>query len=532
MLSITELINLYENGTNGELRNKLNIICKSNTYKEKKLLNYALGCDNTEFINYILNTHNVCLTINQLKKIISNSKWHDIFKIALENNQILRDKIINIFGSHRYNLIMFFIDFDNYELIDIILANLLEKYVVQVLLTVAIMANNIRLIKTLYDTGYNLYPLFGKIIHQINVTAVDSEMDYGHYKKINLETYMYLAELRFDIFADYMSVCEICCNTNSVDVFKYFIDHGINPTDVLQKLVHQYIDDESVLHMIRLLLEDGADPHILTKSDLMALVQMPDSEDIYKYLIDYGLDITEYIHDLSMFAICRNQIDLLKYFIDLIIDIHYDDDILLRFAVYVLNIEIVEVLLENGANIYADNNNILNYTGRHYDSIMEEHLVNSYRHFTNMYPMIKLLIDKGAIINNPGVIFCTMIGKIHGEIPDREFTIPILRTLLDCGIDLNNKIEICGCHIYVIQACIYFESIELVKLCLEYGADPFVDNNTSLKCAIMFKCTDIIKLLLDLGVIFNPEWKVKTSQKIVNLLAEYQITNHKLRISK
>lgn len=517
MTTITELINLYENRIN---------------YEEKKLLNYAIKHDNTEFINYILNTHNVCLSINQLKKIISNPKWHNILKLSLENNQILRDKIITIFGSHRYDLVTFFIDFDNYELIDIILTNLLEKYVMRVLLTAAIMANNIRLIKTLCDTGYNLYSLFSKIIYQINVTSVDSEMEYCHYKKINLETYMYLEECGFDIFADYMSVCEICCNTNSVDVFKFFINHGINTTDVLQKLDYLNLDDKCVFEMIKLLLENGANINILTKDDLILLTQMPNSVNIYKYLIDYGLDITEYIHDLSMSVICRNSINLFKYFIDLIIDIHYDNDILLRFAVYMLNIEIFEVLLEHGANIYADNNNILNYIGKHYDDIMKKHILCYYRHFANMYQMIKLLIDKGAVINNPEIIFCSMIGKIHGEIPDREFTIPILRTLLDCGIDLNNKIEVCGSHIYVIQACIYFKNIELVKLCLEYGADPFVDNNTSLKCAIMFKCVDIIKLLLDLGVIFNPEWKVNTSQEIVNLLAEYQITNHKLFISE
>jgi hypothetical protein len=67
---------------------------------------------------------------------------------------------------------------------------------------------------------------------------------------------------------------------------------------------------------------------------------------------------------------------------------------------------------------------------------------------------------------------------------------------------------------------------------LEYGANPFIDNNSSLKLAIAWEILDITKLLLDLGVIFNPEWKVKTSREIVNLLNEYQIFDHKLRISK
>lgn len=529
MLNIKELIDIYENETNDDLY-KINIKSTQNISKKEKLLNYAIKHDNIEFVSYILNTNNIYLTVCKLKKIMSDPKWHDIFKIALENNPILRDKIINIFSDNCYDLNMFFVDFDNYDLIDFILANVLEKKIMCVLLSAAIMANNIKLIKILCDTGYNLYPLLSKVIYRINVTAIDSEMAYGHYKKINLETYMYLEELGFDIFTDYMDVCEICCNTNSVDVFKYFIHCGINPTDVLSKL--DYLGLDNILEMIKLLLENGADINILTKDDLIVLTQMSNATNIYKLLIEYGLDITKYIYDLTMITIIEKYTNLFKYFIDFIIDIHYDDDILLRCAVYMINIEIVESLLEHGANIYADNNNILIYVGKHYDDIMKKYIIGYHsRNFSDMYPMTKFLIDKGAIISNPGIIFCSLIGKIDGEIPNRELVVPVLRILLDQGIDFHNEIEVSGGKFYILFACIYFKSIELVKLCLEYGADPFIDNHNSLKYAIAFKCTDIIKLLLDLGVIFNPGWKVQTSQKIVDLLNEYQIIDHKLRIS-
>jgi hypothetical protein len=204
--------------------------------------------------------------------------------------------------------------------------------------------------------------------------------------------------------------------------------------------------------------------------------------------------------------------------IDLGIDIHFDNDLLLFYACRTRNIKFVELLLKNESMhpsiLLFPRTDLRKYKYTEISSYTDN---NS----CDYIEIAELLIKYGAVITDPLYIFCIYMhcaDKYSIKI-DNLFII-----LLDLGIDLNVRHPFY--HKYVFERVIHYPI--LIKLCLEYGADPHIGNYAPLIEAIRISNVVSIKLLLDLGSVLDPNLGGDISEAVFNLLSAYEIT-HKLK---
>lgn len=113
-----------------------------------------------------------------------------------------------------------------------------------------------------------------------------------------------------------------------------------------------------------------------------------------------------------------------------------------------------------------------------------------------------------------------------------EYDEELFKYFLDLSIDLNNKfnVDILKCIYndnveYILDVVIYFGQIDLFKLCLAYGADPYINNHNPIKTAIIENELEIIKILLDMESVVDPNFKSVVDQSTIDLLEQYQIYN-------
>lgn len=499
----------------------------------EKLLERAIEQKNLEEIESILNNYNFKDLSFEILTNLFDPYFHGILKKLLEYNEKLQTDIDISIYTNNARYIIFFSKQNNFELINILITYLPEDGGTFFILFVsAIMSNNINLIKLLYESNRAFYSDYESIIG--DVAYYLGEYDRFKKYKINLDTFIYLEQCGFEIFK-YEDILKILNTNNSgAEYFRYFIDGGININVILRTLYfYESITTNSAYEIIKLLLENGADPNLLTQSQLINFVLILYEHNIFELLIECGFKPESRIHELLIGLISECNIDHFKYIFNFLIeyglDIRHDNDILLRHCVFMINIDCAKILLDNNANIYADNDTILSYVGK----ISYEHIsIRNYddRNHKNAFEMIKLLIDYGANVSDPNAIFYSLMDKkvIGRDFPNKDFKMEILKHILDYGIDFKNKFNIDCEKKYILELCIILDNIEIFKLCIDYGADPFIANNIFLKLAIRHKSIEIIKLLLDLGVEFNYEWEIKTTQSVIDLLLEYEITNHKL----
>jgi hypothetical protein len=144
----------------------------------------------------------------------------------------------------------------------------------------------------------------------------------------------------------------------------------------------------------------------------------------------------------------------------------------------------------------------------------------------------KLLIKNGAVPNDPMYTFCLYIIRIRS----RTFDVELFTYFLNTGINPNGKfdLKIKDKYVYednieyILDAIVYVHKINLFKLCLEYGADPYINNHSPLKLAIKMNRLEMIKILLELGSTVDPNIDYHVDVATIDLLDQYQI-NHKLK---
>lgn len=376
----------------------------------------------------------------------------------------------------------------------------------------AISADNLQMLNILFEAGYD-------INLALNNTTIFNRMwtTNGKYMpQIKFSTFMHLEKLGINISEHVGKVCMIFCHSNDSIGLGFCLDNGVNVDHVFQLIIRPVH-----IEVIICLLRYNPNLNKLNLSNIEYIMGF--NGDNYLsiiHLIENGLDISEYLYEFLSLCVYRST-NMLKYFINMGIDADTLNKLLPK-ACESGNFERVELLLANGADIHYNNNSILNFI----------YTDSSVKHSNkNWFNVTKLLIKNGAITNNIIYTFCAYICKISICGFDEE----LFTYFLELGIDVNSKFDMdvnkgyeYNSIEYILDAIVYLGYIDLFKLCLKYGADPYINNHSPLKIAIKQNKLDIIKLLLDLGSVVNPELNCPVEQSTIDLLDTYQI-NHKLK---
>lgn len=463
------------------------------------ILEYAVTNCHIELFAEFFTTQNV--SICTMEKIIK-PELYQILESKLENDFELCQRISKIMLSTQLYIV---IPEDNeIEFLNIVLKYLATDEFIECVIIYAIRFNNVILLDTLFENNYDIKSAFERMI----------TYNGYHTSNITLVTLLHLSTYGIDITHNLIHFIRMFCNKNNLIGLEYCLDNGIDPNNILNLAENINMD------IIKCLLEYNFDVNKLTANQIKKIIYYnSDNPNIIMCLVAHGLALKD-TNGLMLWLINVNYLHVAKCLIELGVDIHFDDDLLLFYACRSGKIEFVELLLKYGSM---------------YSSILLFPRINiqKYKYAeTKLYMMgdphahiniqiARMLIKYGAMITDPLLIFCIYmqcIDKYSLEI-DNLFVI-----LLDLGIDLNVKHPFY--HRYVFERIIHYP--QLIKLCIEYGANPHINNYGPLEEAIRMSDTMSIKLLLDMGSVLNPDLECDVSKDVLNLLDQYQVT-HKLK---
>jgi ankyrin repeat protein len=369
----------------------------------------------------------------------------------------------------------------------------------------AIEINDYKTLDILHKIGFDIKTEFNEIV--------------GRVYRIKFELFIYLEKYGVDILFHLNKVAVMLYHQEDINGLRSCLEYGADANYILSKTNFAVNIDQ-----LNCLLEYGVDLNRLDISRIESIVKAGgnNSLPIIKHLVENGLDLTPYLNhlgDLLMMVIYNDYHLIMDYVIQLRSDI--DSDNILYMTCRLGAIECVKVLLNNGVNIHIDNDSIINF--------IESNTRDASLTY-NWYTIAKILIKSGAVINDINYTFCSYIRKSRLYGFDEE----LFTYFLDMGVDFNRKlnpiikVESNDYDIaYILEAVVYFRSVEALVSCLKYGADPHIDNDSPLKIAIDTSKFHCVKLLLDLGSVLNPDFECETTEKIVDLFDQLAIT-HKL----
>lgn len=334
--------------------------------------------------------------------------------------------------------------------------------------------------------------------------------------RIKFDSFIYLEKFGVDILFHLNKVAISLCYLKDINGLRSCLEYGADVNLILSKTNFGVNIDE-----INCLLEYGVDLNGLGATHIESIIKAGgnNSLSVIKHLVENGLDLSKYLNYLEDLLLCIIYNDyhlLMEYLIQLRSDI--DNDNILYITSKFGAIKCVKVLLKNGANIHINNDSIINFIESNTDSY-------NFYNWSKIAKIAKILIKYGAVINNATHTFCLYLQRSFTCKFDEELFI----YFLDCGIDFNCRFEVENKYQieYILDAVVYYGSFELLVLCLKYGADPHINNNSPLKIAINQYKLKSVKLLLDIGCTFDPEFECETTDDIGDLLDQLCIV-HKL----
>lgn len=439
--------------------------------------------------------------------IIRNPELYPTLEFLLEDNNELCNYVREIIVSD--------INISNYishnitpELLHIVLSYLSSDKISQNIFDQAIYTGNLKILDILFTAGYNIDSAFNKTNFKLHV-VFGTKCE----PKINFNTFMHLGKLSIDMLKYINTVCMEFCHGHDVDGLAFCLEHCIDPNYVFSEI--RYLVNTDI---IKCLLDHGGD---LNKLKLVTIRNMMMDNNVLAiiYLVESGLDISNYLYDLIVTCIYSPNITI-KYLLNMGVSADMLNKLLL-VACDAYNTEYIKLLLDHGADIHCNNNMILNYIDQYPIS-----------HRGKTFSTAKFLIKHGAIPNDPFYTFCLYVANSHSCKFDEE----LFTYLLDLGIDLNSKFDlnikkryICQ-YVpveYILDVIVSLGQLELLKLCLKYGADPYINNHSPITVAVKTNSLSMIKFLLDLDSVIDCELEYIVGKPIISLLDEYQI-NHKL----
>lgn len=476
-------------------------------YYEINLLDDAIKNSDIDAVKTLftvshVNSRNIC-------DILYKPELYSVLESLLKNDAELCEAVCKILTDGWYIIYRIARNI-TVPMLNIVLSYLSFDEFLQEIFNQAVSAGNLQVLDTLFASDYDMKLAFDK-------TDIFNFYNYANGKyepNIIFSTFVHLGKLGINI-VDYVNiVCMDFCYSNDVTALVFCFDNGINVDDVFSR-----IDHPITIEIIDCLLQYGANLNKLTLYDITRIMYHGTNWPVILYLIKNGLDTSNYLYELLTYCV-KYSLDAIKYFVNLGVDIDIINKLLWKACKYT-QIECVVYLLENGSDIHYKNNSILNLV--HYS-------INS--HNNNWMDITKLLIKHGAVPNDLMYTFCLYIIMIRSH----RFDVELFTYFLNTGINPNNKfdLKIKDKYVYednveyILDAIVYVDKIDLLMLCLEYGADPYINNHSPLKLAIKMNRLEFINLLLKLGSIVDPDLDYCVNIATIDLLDQYQI-NHKLK---
>ena len=457
-----------------------------------KIIEHVVNTNNTIVLAYIIFNENF---IGPMNYLISDSSYYPLLGTIMENN---KERFIYEFNdAYVYNMLhLSNIPKDNnIQLLNIIITHLPIDNIIIPLICSSFDTNNLPILDIFHEASFNIELAFDKYLSEFN--------DFVNFKHT---TCVAIQEYGIDLYPRLDLLSKIFCETNNISGVEFCVNMGCNPTTIMKNRKYP-----PPLKMTKCLIDCGVD---LTQLDLKYIKHFIEfsSDDVASlaYLIDIGLDISTYVKELMVLVINKDYVETFTYLIKLGYDIHYDNEYLLFYSAHNGHIECLKILLENGADIHAGTKSILSYKSMPGKWI-------------NQYVIDKILIKHGAITHDYHPILCRYIKSLRNKALDKEYFIH----LLELGIDLNLKFND---EFYIFEAVILSGSPELIKICVEYGADPCVNNCRALMLAIRSSNIKSVKILLELGLslpILNLKGR-RIVPEIIQLLDQYNVPYKKI----
>jgi ankyrin repeat protein len=488
MLTTAEIISLYDDGQYDKICEKLEIECQ---YHPVQILSYAIDTCNPDLIAHTLTID--IITGKVITHIMDSPLTYDIFQSIIENNLELCDKIRHILEPYFVSFYNTLCEKNNIQFLKIIITYLSSNKIILNIVDSAITHNHLNILDILTEYGYGIDLFFSEIMDNVEHGVrfeLSTILSLEKYIKIN----NYINEFTTMFFL-----------ANNIDGLKYCLDNGADVNCIWNTL-----NDDTSVKTISYLLDLGVDINLIVYENIECIIGFNDcGSDVVIFLIVHGLDISNYITKMLTDSIFFDSPKILEYLILFGADIHSDNE-LLHYAAESGSIECVKILLKFGIDINIGNGSILLFMDRIKESLYSRHM---------WFSMATLLIRSGVIITDPTYIFCSYAKKI-GEL---EYDEELFTLLLEFGIDFN----VIHDSKYVLEWVTWQNSIELLTLCIKYGADPYINDMSLLKIAISHGRGDLTKYLLELGLVIDSNFECKFTFKcIINLLNSHNIPHN------
>lgn len=468
------------------------------------MLNLINAIDNSDidtFLEYFV-TDNI--SDKTIPHIIHNPYMYTIFESVLESNSELCTMISKI--KTWSTIIISILDTDNTEFFDIILKYIPNNRIMRKFTYWAMVYDKMNICNMQFSHGCDIKSYFNYIA---NKNSKYMRKNKSHNCITNLNPIIHLEKLGINILDHINRFCCIYCHAKNLEGINFCLKNGAyTDINILHNPRNLNID------IIKCAIPYGINLNLINLNQLRSLIIENDVNlNTLIYFMDHGLKLNEYFKDLSVICIIMNCPKTLEYFIELGLDIHFDNELLLVLSCRRSDTKCVKLLLSYGAHtdliLSFGGNRLLEYN-KYYKTIhMTDH--------TNWLQIIMILIEHGAMINDPTYLFYIYHGEFNYWNDDYIFVI-----LLEHGVDFNTTYN--GKYILELVA---IRSNVLLKLCLKYGADPYINNHGPLKYAICYANIESVKILLDLNSTVDPNLDCNnTSQEIIDLLDQYQITHN------
>lgn len=471
-----------------------------------------------------------CNKINLLEKISNRGyKMNSlIISVAIQRGfiDIIRHAIL-----HNYNMQQIFNEYDfiNNKLID----------------------TDIAIIKLLVENGIDISEKINYIflrateLGKLDIVMYCIENNYGcdinialQYSCVNpyIDIVIYLLEHGADVTT--LDTKYISCR--NIKLLKFLTDHGLCfPIERINLLFAMFFIYTTDVIDCLFLIEYGADPEYLFNCEVTEygnIDKIASDAKTYRYVncylefivsMGYMSHIT-YLAELNyekilpeldrlfIVACANGKMDMVIYLLKLGANINTENNMAITIACYFGHMDILKFLLEN-IDLLDIAENLLMTTVQGYCSLVyevnEENTYAPYRklrgknnilrndlyHFGNFHVSIfELLCSKNIILTNSDIY------EILKILPQIFFSKNFLRYIMSIGFDINTMFETMFGGIgsvtieltSILELCVNFNKICLVKYLLDNGADITINNNGPMQVANYIGGREEIKNLL------------------------------------
>lgn len=483
------------------------IILMSYKTEPKNILENAIHNSNIELFLEYFTVDNI--TEHILAQIVPKPELHLPFELSMENNSALCEKI----SDHSWCMIYHTMNENNMKLFNIILKYISITKIISYILHAGLTLNNLDIIDSVVAHGYDITSVFEDSLP--TYCDIMDDATYDSNIAVKLDTILYLEKYGIYI-SDYANdVALIFLYYDDLFALNYCLEicsHTDGANYILSEVL--YID----VAVIQLLLNYGANLNKLSLDQIQSVIHNKDNLNVITYLIENGLDIMHCINDVILYSVIYKDLNMIKLFISLGADIHFDNDILLYCACKMGEIEIIALLLELG----SFDDNILLFIEKDY-SKYKYWQVDTPLPPKKLCEIVKLLLTYNSTIINPSYIFCVYANyNKHSKYIEEE----LFRIFLDYGIDFNFKYK----SLYILEFLSQRGLYQLIKICLEYGADPHINNCGPLKEALLANKIKTTRVFLKTGSYTDSNWCFGVEEKMIKLLDKYHIEHNLKKI--